>query len=52
MKKYALFVVLFNLQTKQPRKEHTFCFYDYNMREETNTEIYKNSQTSSHPLTP
>jgi len=40
MKKYALFVVLFNRQTKQPRKKHTFYFYDYTMCEETKTNIY------------
>lgn len=39
MKKYALFVVLFNRQTKQPRKNILFI-YDYTMCKETKTHIY------------
>ena len=50
MKKYAFFVVLFNRQTKQTQKKHTFHFYDYTMYKETNTNIYKNSQISSYLL--
>lgn len=37
MKKYAIFVVLFNRQTKQTKKRHTFYVYDYTMCKETNT---------------
>ena len=50
MKKYAFFVVLFNRQTKQSREKHTFYFYDYTMREETKTNIYRNSQASPYLL--
>ena len=32
-------MVLFNRQTKQARKEHAFCIYDYSMHQKTNTEV-------------